>query len=221
MTVNSALPAATLLCGARGQGLTTLTAGQVAVDAGMPRSRLLSTAPWERRPVMTPHAYHKTVSALRDRVNPEKTKATASQRANAPPLQYGLPWSHGPPAGKPNPLGAETQRVITVPTVAGKGDLMAKPDTGRNEARAATWAAAARPRGEMSTAHTQSQQKALASRLGRRRQLARVLRRKRRLRAGLVQLFAAAVAVGLGVLLPQAHIWYDIPVSGRSRCWSR
>ena len=47
----------------------------------------------------------------------------------------------------------------------------------------------------------------------RRHQLARVLRRKRRLRAGLVQLLAAAVAVALGSLLPQAHVGYDIPVS--------
>jgi uncharacterized membrane protein len=54
----------------------------------------------------------------------------------------------------------------------------------------------------------------LASRLQRRRhELARVLRRKRRLRAGLVQLLAAVIAVALGFLLPQAHIGYDIPVS--------
>jgi len=48
---------------------------------------------------------------------------------------------------------------------------------------------------------------------GRRRQLARVLHRRRRLRADLAQLLAAAVAVGLGFLLPQAHIGYDIPAS--------
>jgi diacylglycerol kinase family enzyme len=36
VTVNSALQAATLLRGARGQGLTTLTAGQVVVDADAP-----------------------------------------------------------------------------------------------------------------------------------------------------------------------------------------
>ena len=47
----------------------------------------------------------------------------------------------------------------------------------------------------------------------RRHQLARLLHRKRRLRAGLVQLLAAAVAVALGFLLPQAHVEYDIPVS--------
>ena len=33
------------------------------------------------------------------------------------------------------------------------------------------------------------------------------------LAAGLVQLLAAAVAVALGFLLPQAHIGYNIPVS--------
>ena len=47
----------------------------------------------------------------------------------------------------------------------------------------------------------------------RRHELARVLRRKRRLRAGLVQLLAAVVAVALGFLLPQVHVGYDIPVS--------
>jgi len=66
----------------------------------------------------------------------------------------------------------------------------------------------------MSTSHTDPRQRPPASGPeGRRRQLARVPRRKRRLRAGLVQLLAAAVAVGLGFLLPQAHIGYDIPVS--------
>jgi uncharacterized membrane protein len=66
----------------------------------------------------------------------------------------------------------------------------------------------------MSTSHTDSRQVPPASGpAGRRRQLARVLRRKRRLRADLVQLLAAAVAVGLGFGLPQAHIGYDIPVS--------
>ena len=66
----------------------------------------------------------------------------------------------------------------------------------------------------MSTSHTDSRQVPPASGPeGRRRQLARVLRRKRRLRADLVQLLAAAVAVGLGFLLPHAHIGYDIPVS--------
>jgi uncharacterized membrane protein len=66
----------------------------------------------------------------------------------------------------------------------------------------------------MSTSHTGSRQVARVSRPQRRRhQLARVLRRKRRLRAGLVQLLAAAAAVALGVLLPQAHIGYDIPVT--------
>ena len=66
----------------------------------------------------------------------------------------------------------------------------------------------------MSTSHTDSRQVPPASGPERRRrQLARVLRRKRRLRANLVQLLAAAVAVGLGFLLPHAHIGYDIPVS--------
>ncbi len=69
-------------------------------------------------------------------------------------------------------------------------------------------------RGEMSTSHAHSRQVPPGSRPERRRhELARVLRRKRRLRAGLVQLLAAVVAVGLGFLLPQAHIGYDIPVS--------
>jgi len=66
----------------------------------------------------------------------------------------------------------------------------------------------------MSTSHADPRQVPPVSRPERRRhQLARVLRRKRRLRAGLVQLLAAAVAVALGFLLPQAHVGYDIPVS--------
>jgi uncharacterized membrane protein len=56
--------------------------------------------------------------------------------------------------------------------------------------------------GAMSTSHAHT-----------RHQLARVLRRKRRLRADLVQLLAAVVAVAFGFLLPQAHVGYDIPVS--------
>lgn len=66
----------------------------------------------------------------------------------------------------------------------------------------------------MSTSHTDLQQRPPASgAAGRRHELARVLRRKRRLRADLVQLFAVVVAVGLGLLLPHAEIGYDIPVS--------
>jgi uncharacterized membrane protein len=66
----------------------------------------------------------------------------------------------------------------------------------------------------MSTAHADPRQVPPVSRPERRRrQLARVLRRKRRLRADLVQLLAAAVAVALGFLLPHARIGYDIPVS--------
>jgi uncharacterized membrane protein len=66
----------------------------------------------------------------------------------------------------------------------------------------------------MSMSHVDPVQVAPVSRPQRRRhELARVLRRKRRLRAGLVQLLAAVVAVALGFLLPQAHIGYDIPVS--------
>lgn len=37
VTVNNALQAATLLCGARSQGLTTLTGGEVVVDADVPQ----------------------------------------------------------------------------------------------------------------------------------------------------------------------------------------
>jgi diacylglycerol kinase family enzyme len=37
VTVNSALQAATLLRGARGQGVTTLTADEVVVDAEVPK----------------------------------------------------------------------------------------------------------------------------------------------------------------------------------------
>jgi uncharacterized membrane protein len=66
----------------------------------------------------------------------------------------------------------------------------------------------------MSTAHADPRQVPPVSRPERRRhQLARVLRRKRRLRADLVQLLAAAVAVALGFLLPHADVGYDIPVS--------
>jgi len=46
-----------------------------------------------------------------------------------------------------------------------------------------------------------------------RHRLARVLRRKRRLRSDLLQLLAAAVAVALGFLLPQARVGTDIPTS--------
>lgn len=45
------------------------------------------------------------------------------------------------------------------------------------------------------------------------RPLAQVLRRRRRLRSGLVQLLAAAAAIALGILLPQAHVGLDIPTS--------
>lgn len=66
----------------------------------------------------------------------------------------------------------------------------------------------------MSTSHADPRQAPPGSRpQHRRRELARVLRRRRRLRAGLVQLLAAAAAVALGFLLPEARIGYDIPVS--------
>jgi uncharacterized membrane protein len=45
------------------------------------------------------------------------------------------------------------------------------------------------------------------------RELARVLRRKRRLRAGSVQLLAIAVAIGLAFLMPQVHIGVEIPTT--------
>ena len=48
---------------------------------------------------------------------------------------------------------------------------------------------------------------------GRPHELARVLRRKRRLRAGTVQLLGAAAAVGLAFLAPQVHIGFDIPTT--------
>ena len=48
---------------------------------------------------------------------------------------------------------------------------------------------------------------------GRPDELVRVLRRKRRLRAGTVQLLAAAAAVALAFLAPQVHIGFDIPTT--------
>lgn len=45
----------------------------------------------------------------------------------------------------------------------------------------------------------------------RRRGLARVLRRKRRLRSGVVQLIAAAMAVALGLTVPSLDLGYQIP----------
>jgi len=47
----------------------------------------------------------------------------------------------------------------------------------------------------------------------RRHELARVLRRKRRLRAGTVQLLGVAAAVGLAFLAPRVHIGFDIPTT--------
>ena len=47
----------------------------------------------------------------------------------------------------------------------------------------------------------------------RRHELARVLRRKRRLRAGTVQLLGVAAAVGLAFLAPHVHIGFDIPTT--------
>jgi len=45
---------------------------------------------------------------------------------------------------------------------------------------------------------------------GRRKELARVLRRKRRLRAGVLQLLAAVIAIGLAFLVPQIPIGFEI-----------
>jgi uncharacterized membrane protein len=47
----------------------------------------------------------------------------------------------------------------------------------------------------------------------RRHELARVLRRKRRLRAGVVQLLGAVVAIGLAFLIPQIPIGFEISTS--------
>ncbi len=48
---------------------------------------------------------------------------------------------------------------------------------------------------------------------GRPHELARVLRRKRRLRAGAVQVLGAAAAVALAFLAPQIHVGFDIPTT--------
>jgi uncharacterized membrane protein len=47
----------------------------------------------------------------------------------------------------------------------------------------------------------------------RRHELARVLRRKRRLRAGTAQLLGVAAAVGLAFLTPHIHVGFDIPTT--------
>jgi uncharacterized membrane protein len=47
----------------------------------------------------------------------------------------------------------------------------------------------------------------------RRHELARVLRRKRRLRAGTVQVLGVAAAVALAFLTPQIHVGFDIPTT--------
>ena len=46
-----------------------------------------------------------------------------------------------------------------------------------------------------------------------RHELARVLRRKRRLRAGVVQLLGVAAAVALAFLVPNVDVGYNIPAS--------
>lgn len=48
---------------------------------------------------------------------------------------------------------------------------------------------------------------------GRRRELADVLRRKRRLRAGSLQLLAIGLAFALAFLMPQIHVGFDIPTT--------
>ena len=48
---------------------------------------------------------------------------------------------------------------------------------------------------------------------GRRRELARVLRRKRRLRAGTLQLLAIALAFALAFLMPRIHVGFEIPTT--------
>jgi uncharacterized membrane protein len=61
-------------------------------------------------------------------------------------------------------------------------------------------------------ADTRARQSPQVSRpLGRRHELAQVLRRKRRLRSGVVQLIAATVAVALGVTVPSLDLGYQIP----------
>lgn len=64
----------------------------------------------------------------------------------------------------------------------------------------------------MSTSQTDQPENSRASRPERpRHELARVLRRRRRLRAGIVQLLAVAVAIGLAFLMPQVDVGFDIP----------
>jgi hypothetical protein len=50
-------------------------------------------------------------------------------------------------------------------------------------------------------------------RAGRRRELARVLRRRRRLRAGVVQLIGAVLALGLAFLMPQIPVGFELPTA--------
>jgi uncharacterized membrane protein len=65
----------------------------------------------------------------------------------------------------------------------------------------------------MSTTPVDPAQPPAFGRADRPHELARVLRRKRRLRAGVVQLLGAVVAIGLAFLVPQIPIGFDISTS--------
>lgn len=66
----------------------------------------------------------------------------------------------------------------------------------------------------MSASQTDRPENSRASRPERpRHELARVLRRRRRLRAGIVQLLAVAAAVALAFVVPQVHVGFDIPAN--------
>jgi diacylglycerol kinase family enzyme len=99
VTVNSALQATTLLRGTRGQGLTTLTAGQVVVDAEAPQipvgidgETVLMPAPV--RCAIRPKALRVRVPRDRPGVRPPKPRVdwpTLRQLASFRPLPAGTP----------------------------------------------------------------------------------------------------------------------------------
>jgi diacylglycerol kinase family enzyme len=99
VTVNSALQAATLLRGTRGQGLTTLTAGQVVVDAEAPQIPVgidgeTVLMPTPVRCAIRPKALRVRVPRDRPGVRPPKPRVdwpTLRQLASFRPLPAGTP----------------------------------------------------------------------------------------------------------------------------------
>jgi hypothetical protein len=85
-----------------------------------PARRAAPQAPWEGRPVMTPHAVDRTNRPARLRIRVDTGRPGPQQaKDESPGVADGRPWVAWLPAGEPEPVGANARWAGTAPMVTG------------------------------------------------------------------------------------------------------